>query len=92
MAAISLSKSSSVCIFNIPILKSLFIFPLNLIPAVILFCMLFPSKSFAIPILLEKKGFASLLSPKLANRSLFSIKNCLFSGNETSYLVRLVTC
>ena len=58
----------------------------------ILFSILFPSLSLAIPILLEKKGLASLLFPNPEKRSLFSIKNCLFSGNVISNLLRLVTC
>ena len=47
--------------------------------------------SLAIPILLEKNGFASRLFPKSANKSLFSMKNCLFSGKLTSKRVKLVT-
>ena len=48
--------------------------------------------SLAIPIRLEKKGLASLPLPSFEKISLFSIKNCLFSGNEASNLVRLVIC
>ena len=91
-AEISLSKSCLVCILSRPTLSFLFILPLSLSPAIILFWILFPSKSFAIPILLEKKGLASLPFPSSVNRSLFSMKNCLFSGRDISNLVRLVTC
>ena len=80
--------SASVTIFKKPILKFLFNFPLSLIPELILFSIVFPSISLATPILLEKKGRPSLESPKSLNRSLFSVKNCLFSGREISNLVR----
>ena len=84
--------SALVCIFKIPILNLLFRFPLKRNPALILFWILFPFRSLAIPILLEKNGLASLPFPSCENRSLFSIKNCLFSGREISNLVKLVTC
>ena len=59
-------------------------------PPRILFLLLVPLESFAIPIRLEKKGIASLLLPKFPNKSRLSIKNCLFSGRDISNRVRLV--
>ena len=56
-----LTVSSSVKTFNKPILKLSFNLPLNLIPLIILFSIVFPSISLVIPILLEKKGSASLV-------------------------------
>ncbi|MBT8314595.1 MAG: hypothetical protein KJP26_09065, partial [Maribacter sp.] len=67
-----------------------FNFPLNRTPPIILFSMVLPAVSCAIPIRLEKKGLASRLPPKLPKRTLLSIKNCRFSGRETSKRVRLV--
>ena len=50
-----------------------------------------PCLSLAKPILLEKKGFASLnVFPKFSKRSLLSRKNCLFSGSLSSNLVIFV--
>ena len=71
--------------------QSLFILPLSLIPPKILFWIVFPSASLAIPIRLEKNGDASLELPNWLNKSPLSIKNCLFSGREISKRVRLVT-
>ena len=90
VAAISIGSSFSVCILRIPT-RSLFVsLPLKRAPATILFCTVFPSRSSAMPIRLEKKGFAARGSPKSAKRSLFSIKNCLRSGNPTSKRERFV--
>ena len=63
--------SSAVCIFKKPRRKLLFILPLSRTPAMILFSKVVPVVSFATPILLEKKGCASLRSPKFTNKSLF---------------------
>ena len=90
LAAIPLGASSAVCIFKNPRRSFGLILPLNRAPAMILFWMVFPSRSLATPILLEKNGCDSRLSPKLSNKSLFWIKNCLFSGSLTSNRVRLM--
>src|SRR5690606_9455356 len=50
-----------------------------------------PVESLIRPIRLEKKGLASG-RPALLNRSLFSRKNCLRSGNLNSNRVRLIIC
>ena len=78
--------------FRKPILKSLLILPLSFTPALILFSIVLPFLSEAIPIRLEKNGLASLRLPRLSNKSPLSIKNCLLSGNEISNLERLVIC
>ena len=57
--------------FKNPNLKLLEILPLSLKPAIILFSIVFPSRSLATPILLEKNALESLESPKFANKSLF---------------------
>ena len=88
--AIALAWSSWFCILNTPSRQFSSSLPLSLTPPKILFWMVLPSASLAIPILLEKKGMASLLPPKFPKRSLLSIKNCRFSGSEISNRVRLV--
>ena len=64
----------------------LFGFPLKRAPAIICIGLEEP-----IPIRLEKNG-RICLKPKLANKSLFSVKNCLCSGNIRLNLVRFVIC
>ena len=60
--------SSLVRTFSKPILVELFIFPLNLTPAKILFSTISPSLFFATPIRLEKNVCDSLPVPKFENK------------------------
>ena len=91
LEGISLAISASVSMFRNPNLRLEFNFPLRRAPAIILFSMVFPSKSSATPILLEKKGATSLFAPKSLNKSSFCVKNCLFSGSEIANRVRFTT-
>jgi hypothetical protein len=88
---ISFLTSSVIGIVSKPTLKLFFTLPLKRTPAIMSFSMVFSFASFAMPILLEKKGLESLLLLKSVKRPLFSIKNCLLAGKEISKCVRSIS-